>query len=88
MRLKNVAPAARLTRLATQPVTQLVVQIWVVALAGFIVLAGQQRSDDEAERGEITSTVAVIAILVVGALAAGAIVVSRMRAHATAIPTP
>lgn len=40
------------------------------------------------ERGEITSTVAIIGVLVVGALAAGAIVVARMRAHANAIPNP
>lgn len=40
------------------------------------------------ERGEITSTVAIIGVLVVGALAAGAIVVARMQAHANAIPNP
>ena len=40
------------------------------------------------ERGEITSTVAIIGVLVVGALAAGAIVVTRMQAHAKAIPAP
>ena len=40
------------------------------------------------ESGEITSTVAIIGVLVVGALAAGAIVVARMRAHAEAIPNP
>ncbi|MFV0259845.1 MAG: hypothetical protein ACK5PP_15515 [Acidimicrobiales bacterium] len=42
-------------------------------------------SDD---RGEITSTVAIIGVLVVGALAAGAVVVARMEAHAGAIPNP
>lgn len=40
------------------------------------------------ESGEITSTVAIIGVLVVGALAAGAIVVARMQAHANAIPNP
>ena len=43
------------------------------------------RSDD---RGEITSTVAMIGVLVVGALAAGAIVAARMKAHALAVPGP
>ncbi|MFV0526583.1 MAG: hypothetical protein ACK5RL_19020 [Acidimicrobiales bacterium] len=40
------------------------------------------------DRGEITSTVAIIGVLVVGALAAGAVVVARMEAHAGAIPNP
>ncbi len=40
------------------------------------------------ESGEITSTVAIIGVLVIGALAAGAIVVTRMQDHARAIPNP
>ena len=56
---------------------------WVVRSAGAVV---RRRLADD--RGEITSTVAIIAVLVVGALAAGAIVVARMKAHAEAIPNP
>lgn len=51
-------------------------------------LLARMRGSVADERGEITSTVAIIGVLVVGALAAGAIVVTRMKAHATAIPSP
>lgn len=49
--------------------------------------AGLRRRFDD-DRGEVTSTVAIIGVLVIGALAAGAIIVARMRAHAESIPNP
>jgi hypothetical protein len=57
--------------------------LWALRAAGG---ATRRRLADDS--GEITSTVAIIAVLVVGALAAGAIVVARMKAHAEAIPDP
>lgn len=67
-------------------------KLQVMALTAFV----RARADLEAglrrrladESGEITSTVALIGVLVVGALAAGAIVVTRMQNHARAIPNP
>jgi hypothetical protein len=46
----------------------------------------KQRLGDELERGEVTATMAMIAILVAGALVAAALIVRKMQQHATAVP--
>ncbi len=61
-------------------------QVDILAMSQRAKLALRRILADES--GEITSTVAIIGVLVVGALAAGAIVVARMQAHANAIPNP
>lgn len=61
-------------------------QLSVLTKLRTLLATARRRLSDES--GEITSTVAIIAVLVVGALAAGAIVVARMTAHAEAIPNP
>lgn len=67
-------------------------KVQIMTITALAAMAERLRSQLEpplrGERGEITSTVAIIGVLVVGALAAGAIVVARMQAHANAIPDP
>ena len=40
------------------------------------------------ERGEVTATTALIFLLVVAAIAAGAVIASRIRSNAERVPTP
>jgi hypothetical protein len=61
-------------------------QVQLLLAVRSATVATRRRLADQT--GEITSTVAIIAVLVVGALAAGAIVVARMKSHAEAIPNP
>lgn len=61
-------------------------QIWI--LTTYLLSGASARRRGTGDAGEITSTVAIIGVLVVGAIAAGAIVVSKMTDHANAIPNP
>jgi len=48
----------------------------------------RKASDSRNERGEVTATTALIFLLVVAAVAAGAVIASRIRSNADRVPTP
>jgi hypothetical protein len=47
-----------------------------------------RRWDDESERGEVTATMAMIALLVAAAVVAAGIIAVKMSAHANKVPNP
>ena len=64
---------------------RLMVAVSVAALALRDGLTGRARLDDE--RGEVTSTTIMIAVLATLALAVGAIIVAKVTSKANSIPT-
>jgi hypothetical protein len=46
----------------------------------------KQRIDDEVERGEVTATMAMIALLVAAAVIAAGVIALKMKKHADAVP--
>lgn len=47
-----------------------------------------ERVADERDRGEVTATTALIVLLVAAAIAAGAVIASRITSNANSIPSP
>ena len=47
-----------------------------------------QRYDEASERGEVTATMAMIALLVIAAIAAAAVIATKMAGHAAKVPGP
>lgn len=59
--------------------------LWLAAVDGARDRVAEARQDD---RGEVTATTALIVLLVVAALAAGAVIAGKITGNANKVPSP